>query len=180
MDKREVLIIRDLNNKQLVLINDILFRGRQNINWKDVENYMKQYIGNLTQIVETQDNIYIGSDLPDEYTGSRDTARLKGTLAKAKANAAQGIPELIKIATSKRYQVNLKDKHIRDAKYGWYRYDSRFALPVFDDKGNTQRYNMFSIVLVVRHSVDGNMYLYDMINIKKETGTPFKQLCYTV
>lgn len=30
----------------------------------------------------------------DEYSGSEDTARLKGTLAKAKANAAQGVPEL--------------------------------------------------------------------------------------
>ena len=95
MDKRQVLIIRDINNKQLVMINDIMFRGRQNINWKDVENYLKQYIGDLTQIVETQDNIYVGSDFPDEYTGSKDTARLKGTLAKAKANAAQGIPELV-------------------------------------------------------------------------------------
>lgn len=74
----------------------------------------------------------------------------------------------------------MKDKHIKDARYGWYRYDSRFALPVFDDKGNIQRYNIFSIVLVVRHAVDGKMYLYDMINIKKEAGTPFKQLCHTV
>ncbi len=180
MDKRQVLIIRDINNKQLVMINDIMFRGRQNINWKNVENYIKQYIGDLTQIVETQDNIYVGSDFPDEYTGSKDTARLKGTLAKAKANAAQGIPELVKIAANKRYQENLKDKHIKDARYGWYRYDSRFALPVFDDKGNIQRYNIFSIVLVVRHAVDGKMYLYDMINIKKEAGTPFKQLCHTV
>ena len=70
------------------------------------------------------ENIYVGSDFPDEYTGSKDTARLKGTLAKAKANAAQGIPELVKIATNKRYQENLKDKHIKDAKYDWYRYDS--------------------------------------------------------
>ena len=124
MDKRQVQIIRDINNKQLVLINDIVFCGRQNINWKNVENYIKQYIGDLTQIVETQDNIYVGSDFPDEYTGSKDTARLKGTLAKAKANAAQEIPELVKIATNKRYQENLKDKHIKDAKYGWYRYDS--------------------------------------------------------
>ena len=38
MDKRQVLIIRDINNKQLVMINDIMFRGRQNIHWKDVEN----------------------------------------------------------------------------------------------------------------------------------------------
>ena len=39
--------------------------------------------------------IYIGKDLPDEYSRSKDTSRLKGGFAKAKANAAQGIPELI-------------------------------------------------------------------------------------
>ncbi len=42
--------------------------------------------------------IYIGNDLPDEYTGSNYTAKLKGALAKAKANAAQGIPEMIEIS----------------------------------------------------------------------------------
>ena len=31
MDKRQVQIIRDINNKQLVLINDIVFCGRQSI-----------------------------------------------------------------------------------------------------------------------------------------------------
>ena len=43
MDKRQVQIIRDINNKQLVLINDIVFCGRQNINWENVENYKTIY-----------------------------------------------------------------------------------------------------------------------------------------
>ena len=46
-----------------------------------------------------KDIVYIGNDFPDEYAGSNDTARLQGTLAKAKANATQGLPELIQIAT---------------------------------------------------------------------------------
>lgn len=33
--------------------------------------------------------------LPDEYTGSRYTYKLMGTLAKAKTNAAKGILELL-------------------------------------------------------------------------------------
>ncbi len=36
---------------------------------------------------------YIGNDLPDEYTGSNYTAKLKGALAKAKANIDM-IPDL--------------------------------------------------------------------------------------
>ena len=52
---------------------------------------------------------------------------------------------------------------------GWYRYDSRFALPVYDDKGELERYNVFHASMLVRHSNDGKMYLYDVIDIKKET-----------
>ena len=62
-----------------------------------------------------------------------------------------------------------KKKHKRDAKNGWYRYDSRFALPVYDDIGELERYNVFHASMLVRHSNDGKLYLYDVIDIKKET-----------
>ena len=48
---------------------------------------------------------------------------LKGAVEKAKANAAQGIPELIRVATNRKFSENTKKKHIKDAKYGGYRYD---------------------------------------------------------
>ena len=56
-----------------------------------------------------------GTDLPDEYTNSNYTHRLKGTSAKAKANAV-------------------------------------FALPVYEVKGNIERYNVFNAVMVMRCS----------------------------
>ena len=54
-----------------------------------------------------------------------------GTSAKAKANSTQVLPCMIEIATNKRHEDNKKQKHNKDAKGGWYRYDSGFALPVF-------------------------------------------------
>ena len=36
---------------------------------------------------------------------------LKGTNAKAKANASQGIGEMIEIATDSKFIINKKDKH---------------------------------------------------------------------
>lgn len=39
-------------------------------------------------MLETGDIIYISSDFPDEYANSQSRIALKGTLAKAKANAA--------------------------------------------------------------------------------------------
>ena len=52
--------------------------------------------------------------------------------------------------------------------YGWYRYNSRFALPVYKDD-EIERYNIFHASLIVRYSEDNRMYLYDIIDIKKET-----------
>ena len=42
-------------------------------------------------------------------------------------------------------------------------------LPVYDDKGELERYNIFHASMLVRHSNDGKLYLYDVIDIKKET-----------
>ena len=47
------------------------------------------------------------------------------------------------LATHETYANNQKEKHIKDAKYGWYTYDSKFALPVFGDDGKIERYNVF-------------------------------------
>ena len=79
---------------------------------------------------------------------------------------------IIEIATNCRYQENMKEKHFGDAKKGWYRYTSNFALPVYDEDGAIQRYNVFRIEMLVRHSQDGKKYLYDLVNIKKRTEHP--------
>ena len=107
--------------------------------------------------------------MPDEYTHSNYTRILKGANAKAKANAAQGLPEIIEITAGKKFTENYKSKHNTDAMYGWYRYELRFALTVFSEKGEIERYNVFNVIMVIRHARDGGLYLYDIMNIKKET-----------
>ena len=131
------------------------------------EKYGDNYI-----IADTSDMVYIGSDLPDEYTGSEYTESLRGANAKAKANASQGIPELLHIAKGKYFRENKTNKHIRNAKFGWYRYDSRFAIPVYRDDEEVERYNIFHASLIVRYSEDGKLYLYDVIDIKKRNEQP--------
>lgn len=92
-----------------MVINDIIFKGKRSITWPDVEEYLRQYVGEFYSIAETGDIVYIGTDLPDEYAGSNYTKHIKGTVAKA--NAAQAIPEIIEIATSKTEEENKKEKH---------------------------------------------------------------------
>ena len=173
MDKK-ISIIKDVDGKNIVLIDNIIFKGRQNIKWKEVEKYLKRFIKQYYKILDTNELIYIGTDFPDEFTGSDYTKKLKGTLAKAKANMVQGIPEIINIATGKRFKENKKDKHHKDAKYGWYRYDLKFALPIYNDKNEKIKINIFNAVLLIRHAWDGKLYLYDIVNIKKETSKPFE------
>ena len=102
----------------------------------------------LDTIADNDEVVYIGTDLPDEYTHSEYTNILKG--------------------------ANTKPKHNKDAKHGWYRYESRFALPVFGDNGEVTRYNVFHVAMILRHAEDGKKYLYDIMNIKKETSSLFQ------
>ncbi|MGN0169225.1 MAG: hypothetical protein ACI39H_00505 [Lachnospiraceae bacterium] len=172
--ERKVNVVEDFDGNRIVFIHDVLFKGKRSIEWMDVETYLKQFVSESYVIEDTKDLIYIGTDFPDEYSHSKYTTSLRGTNAKAKANAAQGVPEMIEIATKKEYRENSKDKHNKDAKYGWYRYESRFALPVSDDKGEVAGYNVFHVIMIVRHAKDGKMYLYDIVNIKKETSNLFQ------
>lgn len=172
---RNVEIIYGIDNKKIVLIHDIRFKGKRQINWNDVKEYLKEYINDFYMIAETKDIIYIGKDLAEEYTGSKYTRAMKGANAKAKANAVQGIPEMIEIAVGKHFRKNTNQKHCKDAAFGWYRYDSRFALPVYNDEEKMERYNVFHASMLIRHDKNGKMYLYDIIDIKKETSNPLKQ-----
>lgn len=172
--KRNVSIIKDINENDIVIINDIRFKGKRSVRWDDVKEYLRVFIGECYEIADTKDIIYIGSDLPDEYTGSKYTYSLKGTAAKAKANAAQGIPEILEIATNKKFELNREIKHQWNAKNGWYRYESRFAIPVFAENEEVERYNVFHAVILIRYANNGKLYLYDILDIKKETSTPLE------
>ncbi len=166
---RNVTVVKDDNGNKIVVIDDIRFKGKRSINWDDVKAYLGRYVGDSFTIAETEDKLFISKDLPDEYSGSRYTYKLRGAAAKAKANAAQGIPELLEIAVGKKFRENNDKRHLRDAKYGWYRYDSRFALPVYGEDGGVERYNVFHASMLVRHASNKKMYLYDILDIKKET-----------
>ena len=60
-----------------------------------------------------------------------------------------------------------------DAKHGWYRYTSRFAIPIYDNEGEIIKYSIYRIEMLVRHASDDKLYLYDMVNTKKEKETKY-------
>lgn len=169
-----ISIITDAEDKKIVVINDLRFKRSKRVDWDTVEGYLKEYIGECTEILDTNEMIYIGSDFPDEYAHSKDTKVLRGPNEYAKANASVAIKELIQIASNKTFSENHKTKHNSKAKYGWYRYDTRFAIPKYDNDGELIGYNIFKGRLVIRHSQDDKLYLYDILRIKKETSEPLE------
>ena len=97
---------------------------------------------------------------------NEEIKRLQLLLSQAGIPYGKGIQE--------KERPNSGNKHLRDAVFGWYRYDSRFALPVYDEQGVVERYNVYHVSMLVRHAKNGNYYLYDILDIKKETSNPFR------
>ena len=170
--REDVLVVIDGRGEKIVVIPKIIFKGKRSISWKEVERYLIQYIGKIFQVSETEDLILIDKTFVDEYTGSNYTNKLVGALPKVKANMSQGIPQMIEIATEKRWKEDFDNKHKKRAGKGWFRYNTRFAMPVTNDDGEIVEYNIYQAVLIVRYSADGKLYLYDVQNIKKETRYP--------
>lgn len=154
-------------------VQKIIFVNKQNIPWNDVEQYLKRYIGQVFVVWEYQDNIHIAGDFPNEFCESKYTKKLRGALAKVKANAAQIIDLMIINATNRRFIENKNDKHKYDASEGWYRYDTYFTIPVKGSSESEVRFNEYKATLVVRKSLKG-LFLYDILDIKKEASTPLE------
>lgn len=168
----KIVVEKDEKGNKIVVIPCILFKGKRTIDWKEVEKYLKRYVGKIVEVTDTGDVVYIGSDFPDEYANSNYTKNLRGAYAKVKANMAQGIKELIQSGENKRWIKNYKKKHNRDARNGWYYYRLRFALPVMGENEEIKTFNIYQAVLLVRSAKDDKLYLYDIVDIKKETSKP--------
>ena len=165
-------VIREVEGRSVVLINDVLFKSRKSIDWDKVEKQLRKYVGECYEIIETADKVYIGKDFPDEFAHSNDTINLKGANEKAKANLVSAVGTLICIATDRSSSVDYKGKHGEAAKEGWYRYTTRFGIPVYDNEGELERYNVFSVKMLVRRDSDGKLYSYDLVRTKKEGVQP--------
>lgn len=175
MDKKNIVVAEDDKGHKVVVINEILFHGKRSIPWDKVEEYLKKYIGDIVEVAETKEKIHIDKDFPDELKGSEDTQKVKGANARAKANSVQGIRQMIHISRKVSENENMKLKNKKKASKGWYRYLTRFALPIMPDGENIEYYNTYLVTLIVRVDKKGILYLYDVINVKKERSFQIKE-----
>ncbi|SDB59267.1 hypothetical protein [Butyrivibrio sp. INlla16] len=57
---RNVSVIKDADGNNIVMINDIIFKGKRSIDWDDVEKYLKDYVGVFYKNAETNNVVYFG------------------------------------------------------------------------------------------------------------------------
>lgn len=87
---KESQVFTDENGNKVVVLPDVIFNNKQHINWNEVEDYLKRYIGKTVDILKTKDKIRIGNKFPDEYAGSKYTRELKGVKGKGKSECGSG------------------------------------------------------------------------------------------
>lgn len=157
---------RTSDGRKYVMVENTMTNAQLN-DPQAIADYIAQHIGEVYTIIESGQRVYIGDDLPAEYTRSRYTQSIiKSQKSKAKNKAVSNLGEMIEIATNRRWEQT-KHAHNKDAAYGMYRYDTTFAFPV---QGTQQAYKAYDAELVIRNASDGKKYLYDIVAIKENTG----------
>ena len=81
---------------------------------------------------------------------------------------------MIEIATNRKWE---KTNHTnnKDAKYGFYKYTTRFAIQLYDSNKKVLGAKIFNDQLLIRNASDGKKYLYDIIDIKIENSSSLSQ-----
>lgn len=162
---------RNVNGENIVWIEDSGLTNKQLRDHQTVANYIAQHVGEMYTILESGMKVYLGENLPGEYTHSRYTSYLQKknkSILKAKNKAVDGLGEMIEIASNRRWEAT-RHQTSKDAKYGMYRYDSKFAFPIKDSSGKNVDVRAYDVELLIRNASDGKKYLYDIVNIKENT-----------
>lgn len=145
--------------------------GNNTSTFELAEKYLKTLVNSekpFATILSEAQEVYVGKDLPGEYKSSEDTKRLYKDLKKVKMQAATNLDEMLLLAEHGEWQENKKEKHEIDAKYGWYRYNVEFAVPIMNVKREIDHYTTYEATLLIRNDADGKSYLYDMVNLEKK------------
>jgi hypothetical protein len=162
--------VREVDGQQIAWIENSSLSNKDLRDHKKIAEYIGRHIGEVYTIIESGQRVYIGEDLPSEYTQSEYTKRLlknNPATLKAKNRASDALGDMIEIASDRRWEKT-KHTHNKDAKFGMYRYNSRFAFAVNGGNG-TPNVHAYDVELLIRNASDGKKYLYDIVNIKKNT-----------
>lgn len=163
---------RSVNGNEVVWIERNILKENDGLPVHQfIANFIAEHIGDVYTLIESGQKVYIGEDLPSEYTQSKYTQKIlknNPNIVKVKNKASVNLGEMIEIATNRRWEKTEHPKN-KDAKYGMYRYDTRFGFPVMNNQKQIVGANVYTAELVIRNASNGKKYLYDIVKIKKDT-----------
>ncbi len=159
--------IREIDGRVMPVIDTKNDTRKQNV----AQSYIKTLVNEenpFATILMDDQAVYVGKDLPGEYTHSTYTEQLRKALRSVKMQAATNLDEMLLLAQNGEWRENVKDKHKVDAQNGWYRYETEFAVPVLNAKREIDHYTVYGATLLIRNDADGRSYLYDMLDLAEK------------
>lgn len=147
-------------NRLRIIDKDFDNMDFKNINKEIVKNINSQR-GEVYKITETNNSVIIDKKTSKEYTFSKYSRKLDAENKKVKGILSKYLKEIISNSFDRRFVNYKKAKHVKDAKYGFYRYKIVFSIK--DDV----KENIYEAVVLIRNDANTKKYLYDILDIKK-------------
>ncbi len=136
-----------------------------NIYMKNLKSEMKKHIQNMLDksftLIESGQKVYIGKDLSGEYIFSKYAVSLTNTEIIIRGKLLSNLKDIVENCSCRNYSNHKKEKHKKDAKYGFYKYKIRFSIAL------KEREELYKAVVLIRNDANGKKYLYDILGIKK-------------
>lgn len=143
-------------------IEDYEYNG---LNIKEAQNKVKENIkkqkGLRYKNIESSCNILIDKKTVNEFVYSKYTKNQINSIKYVKYKLSKYLKELIENGKDKIFTNYKKEKHIMDAKYGFYKYKVIFSIV----ENNVEI--IYEGIVLIRNSYDGKKYLYDILDIKQ-------------
>lgn len=172
MEEASVIYNNDGSFNRVKIIEDEYKTLNVKSSQKKASENLKGQVGVSYKNILTSNTILIDRNTSTEYIYSNYTRWSKTKIKYIKCIISKYINELFTNASSKTFEKNRKEKHNKDAKYGFYKYKVRFS--TIDNKIET----IYTCSLLVRNDLNGKKYLYDIIDIKKEPLPPCEPSVY--
>ncbi len=147
-------------NRLRIIDKDFDNMDFKTINKETVKNINSQR-GEVYKITETNNSVIIDKKTSKEYTFSKYSRKLDAENKKVKGILSKYLKEIISNSFDRRFVNYKKAKHVKDAKYGFYRYKIVFSIK--DDV----KENIYEAVVLIRNDANTKKYLYDILDIKK-------------
>ena len=154
-------------NRLRIIDKDFDNMDFKTINKETVKNINSQR-GEVYKITETNNSVIIDKKTSKEYTFSKYSRKLDAENKKVKGILSKYLKEIISNSFDRRFVNYKKAKHVKDAKYGFYRYKIVFSIK--DDV----KENIYEAVVLIRNDANTKKYLYDILDIKKLINPAFE------